>query len=110
MHGWPFLLLALLPVCVRRGVGGLVGGGRSEQKGRYFLSGCGTEDQQIISQIITPQCKHGHLRTCQMFPKVGGDKMLVVHVNSLVHKFDQAMKQVLIKTELILSVSFLQVG
>lgn len=46
---------------------------RSEQKGRYFLSGSATEGQQIISQIITPQCKHGHLRTyakARIFPKV----------------------------------------
>lgn len=109
MHGWPWsccssLLLVLLPVRKKKN--------RSEQKGRYFLSGSATEGQQIISQIITSQCKHGHLRTyawARMFPKVcvGGKccRKVLHHVCSFIRRFDQNTKQALIKIEMILSVS-----
>lgn len=70
---------------------------RSEQKGRYFLSGSATEGQQIISQIITPQCKHGHLRTyawARMFPKVcvGGGNVAVKYCIMFAHSFVDLIK------------------
>lgn len=114
-YAWVALELLLFPAPCAAACAGEKKTPRSEQKGRYFLSGSATEGQQIISQIITPQCKHGHLRTyarARMFPKVrvGGSKCwfcrkVLRHVCSFVRRFDQNTKQALVKIELILSVS-----